>query len=124
MKQELKKEQNNQTEKFTFTPPVDVYEAEEGTTLYLDIPGVEESSIDITLQKDLLEIKGNTKLEIPEGYQTIYSEFKIGEFSRKFTVNRAIDLEKTEAVFKNGKLKLKLPKLSPTVSKISVKIEQ
>ncbi len=112
--------QDNKT--FTFVPLVDIHESETSTTIFLEVPGAQENTIDISFEKDVLVIKGSTALNVPEGYKTLYTELKQGEFVRKFTVNRALDIEKAEAVLKNGKLVLTLPKLNAVATKIPVKV--
>lgn len=111
----------NQT--FTFTPLVDIHDSESSTGIYMDVPGIEEGSLDISLEKDILTIKGKTHYEIPEGYKTVYTELREGEFTRQFTVNRAVDTSKAEASLKNGRLVIELPKLNPVSTKIAVRTE-
>ena len=106
-----------------FTPPVNVYETNEETILVVDMPGVDEKSVNITFEKDILTIEGNTSIKTPEGYQLSYSEFKQGDYVRRFTINKSIDLDKTKAVMKNGRLTLTLTKVKPNYKKIEVQSE-
>lgn len=123
--QMIKKEENKIKEPkiFTLTPAVDIYETKESTILVLDIPGVEEGSVDVSIEKDILTVSGKSKLQINEKYKPTYSEFRIGDYQRKFTINRTIDVQKSSAIVKNGRLKLTLPKLESTTKKIQVKSE-
>ena len=78
--------------------------------LLADMPGVNESEIEITLEKDRLTIHGPVADRAPEGYRPIYSEFCIGDFERTFVLSNEIDRDGIEATFKNGVLRLSLPK--------------
>lgn len=72
--------------------------------------GVTEKSIDITLENDQLTIQGFRDYENPEGHRIVYSEYELGDYYRSFTLGDKIDREKIEAKFKNGVLRLTLPK--------------
>ena len=92
-----------------FIPKVDIYE--EGDTVYLmaDMPGVDEESIDITLEKNILTITGYVEEE-KEGYGLAYSEYRVGDYERTFALSDEVDREQIEAAVKDGVLKLTLPK--------------
>jgi len=105
-----------------FVPKADIYETESDFTLLVDMPGVDESSVDITLEKNELTINGDVEPERPEGYSLAYAEYGIGDFQRSFVLSNEIDREKIEASVKNGVLRLVLPKSPAAKSrKISVK---
>ncbi|MBE7411711.1 MAG: Hsp20/alpha crystallin family protein [Leptospiraceae bacterium] len=112
-----------ETKRLEFVPDVNIYESENTLILFVDMPGVDEKSVDITLNEDILSIQGKTSLEIPKEYKRIYSEYRIGDFKRDFKVSKPVDLENAEAVMKNGQLKLTLKKLKPEARKIAVKSE-
>jgi HSP20 family protein len=106
-----------------FVPPIDIVETNEDIVLIADMPGVEQKSIDITVEQDVLTIEGRVEPLIPEGYDLTYCEYEIGDFQRSFTLTDTIDRDKIEAAFKNGVLKLRLPKAEPAKpKKIDVKV--
>jgi len=110
----------------TFYPYTDIYENENALILVAEMPGVDEKSLDICLEKEILTIKGHieeSKLE--EGYRCIHSEYSpTGDYERIFTVSDQIDSEKIEAAIKNGVLKMILPKAKKSkAKKINVKVE-
>ncbi|PKO12348.1 MAG: heat-shock protein Hsp20 [Chloroflexi bacterium HGW-Chloroflexi-10] len=106
-----------------YIPRVDIYENNDTIFVIADIPGVDESSIDITLEKNTLTIDARVQVERPEGYSLTYAEYGIGDFRRKFSVSDEIDREKIEAKVKNGVLKLILPKTDPAkAQKILVRV--
>jgi HSP20 family molecular chaperone IbpA len=74
------------------------------------MPGVDEKSVDITLEKDLLTICGHVTEETPENHRLVISEYGTGDYQRTFTLSNEIDREKIQASVKDGVLKLLLPK--------------
>jgi HSP20 family protein len=104
-----------------FVPRADIYETNEGITVLADMPGVDETSVDITLEKNVLTINGYVEYEAPEGYSLAFAEYDVGDYQRSFSLSNEIDQEKIEAQLKDGVLHLHLPKVSPTTRKIAVK---
>jgi HSP20 family molecular chaperone IbpA len=96
-----------------FTPPVDIYETPDSVVLVADMPGVEENSVDVTLEKNVLTIYGRVEVQYPAGHSLAYSEYRIGDYQRSFTISNAIDWEKIGGTVRNGVLKLTLPKAGP-----------
>ena len=107
----------------TFVPAVDIYETKEAIILTADMPGVDENSVDITLEKNVLTITGNVEPVEYEGYNRVYTEYEVGDFQRSFTLSNEIDIEGIEAKVKDGVLRLTLPKIERVKSKkIEVKV--
>lgn len=110
------------SERRAYIPRVDIYENDEGINLVADMPGVDEKSIDIMLEKNVLSIRGTVEAEAPEDYSLAYAEYGVGDYERRFTLSDEIDQENIEASVKNGVLHLHLPKAGPAKArKISVK---
>jgi len=93
-----------------FVPSVDIIEGKDETTVIADIPGVDESSVDITLEKNILEIYGKVNPDIPQDMRLVTSEYGIGDYHRRFTLSDEIDRDRIQAVVKNGVLRLILPR--------------
>ncbi|MEI7011903.1 Hsp20/alpha crystallin family protein [Leptospira licerasiae] len=104
----------------TYTPSTDLYSNEEEHLLVLDLPGVKESDLEISLEKDELRISAKTNISEPKG-NLRYSEYGTGDYKRTFLVSEPVDEEKISAVLKNGVLQLKLPRKKPLSKKIEVK---
>jgi HSP20 family protein len=104
-----------------FVPQADIYEANETIVVVADMPGVDEKSVDITLENDVLSINGYVEPRAPEGYDLAYAEYREGDYQRRFTISNQIDRDKIEATVKDGVLRLLLPKSQPTTKKIAVK---
>jgi HSP20 family protein len=93
-----------------FVPRADVYEIDEAIVVVADMPGVDENSLDITLEDNVLTINGYVDPEPPEGYGLAYAEYRIGDYLRAFTLSDQIDREGIEATIRDGVLRLHLPK--------------
>lgn len=93
-----------------FKPDVDIIERKDDTLLIADVPGVDEHSLDITLEKNIITIRGTVKPSIPDGFRLIYGEYEEGDYERAFTLSDEVDKDKIEATIKNGVLRLVLPK--------------
>jgi HSP20 family molecular chaperone IbpA len=99
-------------DRLAFVPRADVYETEEAITVVADIPGVNETSLDITLENNVLSINGYVEAEQPEGHSLAYAEYRVGDYQRAFTLSDQIDRDDIEAVIKDGVLRLYLPKVT------------
>lgn len=107
-----------------FIPVVDIYETNDAIILMAEMPGVDEKSIDVTLDNDVLTIRGKAISAVPEGYELVYSEYEMGDFERSFSINESIDADKIDAQYTNGVLTIRLPKTEPAkAKKIEVKIK-
>ena len=105
-----------------FVPRVDIYETDDQIVLVADMPGVNQDSVEITLEKSMLTINGYVEPEAPEGYDIAYAEYDVGDFERSFRLSNQIDQAKIEASVKDGVLHLVLPKIGPAKArKIAVK---
>jgi HSP20 family protein len=92
------------------TPPVDVVEDPSGITLIADLPGVPKDKLNVRLEMDSLTIEGDVVLDTPEGMQSSHVEVRMPRYRRTFSLSRELDKEKVQAEFKNGVLKLRIPK--------------
>lgn len=108
----------------TFIPRTDIYETADSLTLLMDIPGAKESDIEIVLEKNVLTVHALVEPEVLEGYALALQEYEIGDYQRSFRLSNEINQEKIEASYKDGVLRLTLPKAEAAkAKKISVKVE-
>lgn len=92
-------------------PAVDVAESDKAYEITAELPGLEEKNIDIKLVNGGLTIRGEKKEETEEKKKDHYvSERRYGSFERYFTLPDGVNADKIEATFKNGVLKVVLPK--------------
>ena len=94
----------------TFVPRVDIYENKDSLFLLADMPGVDEKTVDIELEKNVLTITGRVENGQVKDAAMMYSEYEIGDYERVFTLSDQIDRDKIVATVKNGVLRLELPK--------------
>lgn len=106
----------------TFTPAVDIFEKGETTIIMADMPGVTPADIDVTLERQVLTLTGQVNPHTPEGYRRLASEYREGDYLRVFNLSDEVDQKKIKADFKNGVLRLELPRaVEAKPKKISVK---
>lgn len=91
-------------------PPVDVIEDKSGITLYADLPGVPKDKLHLELEADSLTIEGEVALDTPQGMESSHAEVRLPRYRRVFTLSKELDSEKASAEFKQGVLKLRIPK--------------
>ncbi len=104
-------------------PLTDIHENSEGVKLYLDLPGVSKDSLKIDIDKNVLTIKGEIKLNLPENMQARYIELNSGVFERQFTLGDELDSENIDASLKQGVLELSIPRLQQhQPRKIEIKV--
>lgn len=107
-----------------YTPHVDILERKDDIVVIADMPGVDEKSVDVTLEKNVLTIYGNVKPSIPENHRLVAAEYNTGDYQRVFTLSDEIDRDGIQASVKNGELRLVLPKAEKMrTKKIEVRAE-
>ncbi len=111
-------------ERRVYTPAVDIIERKDDIIVIADMPGVDETSVDIMIEKNVLTLYGRVEADIPEKHVLYLSEYGIGDFQRVFTLTDEVDREKIQATVKNGVLRIVLPKAEAVKTrKIAVKAE-
>jgi HSP20 family molecular chaperone IbpA len=105
-----------------FAPPTDIIETKDAVIMFLDMPGADPSSLDVTLVKRVLTASARSVPSVPEGYALVHAEYREGNYQRKFVLSDQIDGDRVEAVLTDGVLRLTLPKSTTSaVKKIPVK---
>ncbi len=102
---------------------VDVFQDKDNIIIKSTIAGVKPEDIDISLQNDLLTIKGKREADTSikqEDY--FYQECYWGSFSRSIILPVEVKIEETKAELKNGILTVILPKAKPTKA-VSIKVK-
>jgi HSP20 family protein len=95
----------------TWSPPVDIVERENDVLIKIDLPDMNQNEIDIRVEESTLIVQGERKFakeSAEEKYVQI--ERPYGIFRRTFTVPRRIDQEAIKASYKDGVLRILLPK--------------
>ena len=108
---------------FAAAPAVDVTESDKAYEITAELPGLDEKNIEVNVAHGRLTIKGEKKEEKEEKKKDYYlSERRYGSFARYFDLPEGVDADKIEAAFKNGVLKVTLPKTA-AAQKAAKKIE-
>lgn len=98
------------TERF-IVPAFDVSETDEHIIVKADLPGVDVKDIDISIVGNVLTVKGEKKQEKEEKNESYHRiERSYGSFSRSISLPAEVNPEGVEAVYKDGVLKLTIPK--------------
>ena len=123
-KQETQMEESERTrECYCFVPRADIYETTDEIVVLLDMPGIEKEKIDVSLEKNVLTVNGYVKIEKPEGYSLARTEYRLGDYERSFRISNQVEREGIEAQYKDGVLRLTLPKAEEAKErKIPVKV--
>lgn len=98
------------TEEATWLPPFDVSETENGLIVKLEVPGMDKKDININLSKGILTVTGEKRLEKEENETYHCTERCYGTFSRSISLPFEVDSHKVDASFKDGVLKITLPR--------------
>jgi HSP20 family protein len=106
-----------------FSPSVDISENDKEIKVSAELPGLDDDDIQVTLDRDLLTISGEKKEEKEDKRQNYYRlERSYGSFRRSLRLPAEVEADKIEATFKNGVLKITLPKTAASHRKrITVK---
>jgi HSP20 family protein len=108
-------------EQRTLTPPVDIFENEDGLVVVADLPGVDKGDLDIRVENGVLTIKASSNGVMPTDPQ--YREYQLLNFFRQFQLSDAVDQERIKAELKHGVVILNLPKKEQAKPKqISVEV--
>lgn len=103
-----------------YVPAVDLIEGENEVSLVVDVPGVPEGGVDLTMEKNILTLSAVPADGVIAGKKLAYSEYGVGEYRRSFALSEDIDRDGISAVLKDGVLRIKLPKRAPSTKKIAV----
>ena len=104
-------------------PAVNIWAGEDSALITAEIPGLSKDDLEINVTGDNLTLSGVRKFEeLPEGTRYHRRERKYGEFNRSIQLPYSVDVNKVKATFKNGVLKVELPRVeAEKPKKISVK---
>jgi HSP20 family protein len=110
------------SEEMIWSPAIDVLEKEDKFVVKVELPGVKEEDVDVSVAGDMLTISGEKQAESEvkkKGYY--YSESSYGSFSRSVTMPSTVDASKIEASYDKGVLEITLPK-APEVNPKKIKV--
>jgi len=107
----------------SWNPSVDIFENENEVVVKAELPGMDPKSIDVRLENNVLTLKGERHFEKEakeENYHRVEREY--GSFSRAFSLPMAVREDRITAEYKDGVLKILLPKKEEMKPK-TIKVE-
>ncbi len=96
-----------------FSPRTDIIETGEKYLIIADIPGCNDKSVEISLEKNVLTINAASSEKEVYDATLVLSEYGTGDYYRSFVLSDQIDRENIEAQVRNGVLRMTLPKAGP-----------
>ena len=97
---------------FAWVPVIDMSESGSHITVHAEIPGMEPKNIEVSVQGNVLTIRGERKQESIEEDKEVYrSERSYGTFERSIRLPANVDPEQAKASYTNGVLRIKLLKV-------------
>ena len=107
-----------------WAPPVDMYATKDDLVLTLELPGVSEKDVSVTITGDLLTVKGERRFEQQVKEQDLlHVERTYGQFERLIQLPMAVQADRVKATYRDGVLEIRLPKaeeLKPKEIKIDI----
>jgi HSP20 family protein len=89
--------------------PIDAYRQGEEFVVELDLPGVDTSTIDLTVEKNVLNVSATRQWQRGDSQEVVASERPQGSFTRQLFLGDSLDTERIEASYDNGVLTLTIP---------------
>lgn len=90
--------------------PADAYRMDDRVFLHIDLPGVDEESIDITVEKNSLSISAERRWNRDdENTKVLHAERPFGSFTRQFFIGEGLDADRIEAGYDRGVLTVTIP---------------
>ena len=93
------------------TPPIDIYETEEGLVLCADLPGVSAENLDLQVQDNRLTLFGRVDMPNDRLDTLVHQEYHQGDFLRSFILSDDVDHERISAKLTDGVLEVRLPRV-------------
>jgi HSP20 family molecular chaperone IbpA len=94
-----------------FTPPIDIFETDDGLVLLADLPGVSGETLELQVQDNKLTLFGRVEPAIPDDARLMHQEYRVGHFLRSFILSDEVDHERISAKMNSGVLEVQLPRL-------------
>ncbi len=109
----------------TWRPAVDIYEAENGVVLAVELPGVKKGDVSVEVKDDVLTLKGERPANPDIGEDSYYRRERFyGPFKRSFSLHQNIQPDLIKATFKDGVLQIEIPRpMREQPKQITVNVE-
>lgn len=100
-----------------WTPSSDITETDNHYLVTMEVPGVDMNKMDISYNDGELTIKGEKLIESEGGESCLCTERFSGKFDRTFVIPKKVHADKIDATYKDGVLRVSLPKTEESVTK-------
>ena len=110
-KRELETKEETTIPTTTYLPTADIFETQDALRVILEMPGVEKTNIDVTVEEGVLNVRGSLDFSKYNNLQPLYTEYNVGHYARSFRLSSKIDVSKIGAELADGVLTLTLPKV-------------
>ncbi|MGD0983493.1 MAG: Hsp20/alpha crystallin family protein [Acidimicrobiales bacterium] len=89
--------------------PLDVYRKGEKFIVRVDLPGIDPSSLDLTIERNVLSIKAERSWVPAEGDEVLVAERPQGTFTRRLFLSEGLDADQISAQYEHGVLTVTVP---------------
>lgn len=89
--------------------PMDVYRSGDHYVMHFDLPGIDPSSVDVSVHENVLTVKATRPARSTEGVEYLVAERPTGEFTRQLVLGNGLDLSRVAATFDAGVLTVTIP---------------
>lgn len=89
--------------------PMDAYQADDAYVVHLDLPGIQEDSLEVTAENNTLTVRAERKDAAPSDAQFVISERPVGAFSRQLVLGDGLNLDAVSADYHDGVLTVTIP---------------
>ncbi|MET7735141.1 Hsp20/alpha crystallin family protein [Streptomyces sp. NPDC005402] len=88
---------------------MDAYRSGDDFVVHFDLPGVDPETIDLDVERNVLNIRAERRVPAPEGAEMIVAERPTGSFTRQLFLGDTLDTERIDASYDAGVLTLRIP---------------
>ncbi|MET8576464.1 Hsp20/alpha crystallin family protein [Streptomyces sp. NPDC005012] len=88
---------------------MDAYRVGDDLLVHVDLPGADPETIDLDVERNVLNIRAERRAPVPEGAEVIVAERPAGTFSRQLFLGDTLDTERIDASYEAGVLTLRIP---------------
>lgn len=94
----------------TWYPALDLVDEDDKLVVHVEIPGMDAKEVQVTLQDDVLTVRGERKLDVQSKAKVLKREQVYGAWSRTVELPYRVQIDRVKAVSKNGVMTITLPK--------------
>ncbi|GLP65517.1 hypothetical protein TUSST3_21370 [Streptomyces sp. TUS-ST3] len=88
---------------------MDAYRSGDDFVVHFDLPGVDPETIDLDVERNVLNVRAERRVPAPEGAEMIVAERPTGSFTRQLFLGDTLDTERIDASYDAGVLTLRIP---------------